>query len=1145
MKLSLKRILLKPLPTYRRQEPLSTHDVLQEALRHLSPNTVPHKVNKHLLIALVLAFVYHGVLLLSGDFKRTYDALIHVFFADHYYRYWWDPWEYRWYTGFPMTSYPPGSQQSIALVAHLFGGNLLNAFVVVQLFAVLNIVFGTYRSSKIWVSEEAAGYAALLVVFCSSITETVHVFGQLPTTFSLGFLLHALAYSHKWLDEGKKRYLFSAWAFNAATTAGHHVTTLFGAIFFVLPVVGLVIVQKFREPLADEPTQRPAHITRKNFRALVTRRVRRVLPVSMRAGVYLVGLVAVLIIVVLPYWLYSRSDPIVQVPIPHASRDNFLVDTSAGLVFWLVPYGLSILTFPYVFYKAYSTKAWPLALSYSMLVLLGTGGTTPLPHLILGNSFNILTLDRFTFWATIIQLPILGEFVVSILHGGLAKYLREQFGTMTWRGVQIGLLISYLAISVFVANLTLFRQFQPTAIDFQPIVNFLNKDQHSRWRYITLGFGDQMSLLSSETTATSVDGDYNSARQLPELNTSPIERLEGAKYAGIPGIGSLQQILGIPEKYNLKYVFSNDQFYDPLLFFSGWHRLQRLENGIMVWERADIPPLPAVLPRKDIPVYQSVMWGTVPMASIFAALLAISATLWVPLLQKLLNFLGIRRFIQRSKVHTRIIRLVNSLPLQMVHRLYHRVAEKIHNRLLYWSQLPPDDDDEQVLKAQRWQLYPNWIADIKKVKPAPPNAQHLRTAVMCLLLTSSLAYGIFSLLQQHNNPITIVQNYYDDLDFRRYSSAYDRLDPLTRPSMDQYLLQLSVINGLVASYGKLDSVYIHVVKSEPDHLQVRVNALWVTALLSYPTTDTLTMVKRQGQWYITPSSVDITLPPDRFLRQPVVEWHSQGRSVVTAGTTAFGDIQDRPLLQILSARLVKVGKTYSVVGELINTDVNPADVTVTAVLFDKYHTILSTYNAQTGMIHKLLPKETTPFRVDFEGVAGTGLIDATTLMGAFKPGLVTPLHLKAPIASFEVYAKAVVAQQDLDRGVGAQDVSVQYEADGKPHLVGTLYNSSTTEATVPHLLVTYYDKKNVVAWVDNYYIEQAVEPEHSEPFDIVLTPASAVDTIINTGNAYTNILKHQQPLYDPQLSWPERYSLPSQTGYSSMHLSMNYLIGVV
>lgn len=1102
-----------------------------------------HLPNKHLLLALALAFVYHGVLLSSYDFKRTYDALIHIFFADHYYRYWWDPWEYRWYTGFTMTSYPPGSQQSIALIAHLFSGDLLKAFIVVQLFSILNITLGTYRFSRIWVSEEAAGYAALLVVFCSSITETVHVFGQLPTTFSLGFLLNALAYVYKWLDESKVRYLLSAWAFNAATTAGHHVTTLFGAIFFVFPVIGLVIVQKFREPLPDEPKQQPYRITHKNMRALFVRRLRRILPVSIRAGIYAIGLGAALIVVVLPYWLYSKSDPIVQVPIPHASRENFLVNTTAGLVFWLVPYGLSIVTLPYVFYKGYTTKAWPLALSLSLLFLLGTGGTTPLPRLILRASFYILTLDRFTFWATISQLPLLGVFVVSLRRGGLAKYIREQFGTATWYAVQILLLVSYLAISVYVANLTQYRRFQPDSINFQPIINFLNKDQHSRWRYITLGFGDQMSLLSASTTATSVDGDYNAARRLPELNTSPVERLEGSKYAGIPGIGSLQQILAIPEKYNLKFVFSNDQFYDPLLFFSGWHRLQRLENGIMVWERADIPPLPAVLPRKDIPVYQSILWGTVPMTSIFLALLAISADLWLPLVRRLLRILGIPLFLKRLKYGMKRLHLEKVQPFASIRLAAYRISGNLHDALLRWSQLP--EGEEEVQSKKRWQLWHNRIADIKKMKPAPPNAQQLRSALLAAMLIGSLWYGIASFLQQQNDPVTIMQHYYDDIDFRRYNSAYGRLDPLTRPSFNQYLLQLSVTNGLVASYGKLGSVYVRIVKSEPERLLVRVDALWITALLRYPTTDYLTMVKRSGAWYIVPQPVDISTPPDQFVRRPEVAWHGQGRSRVTTGTTAFGDILDRPTLQILSARLVKVNNMYSVVGELINTDVNPADVTVTAVLLDKNKHMLSQYNAQTGMIHKLLPKEVTPFRVDFEGVAGTGLIDATTLAGAFTPGLVTPLKLEAPIASFQVYAKAVVTEYDLNREVVARDIHVRYEADGKQHIVGKLFNTGTLEATIPHLLITYYDAHNQVAWVDNYYVEQADEPERNQGFDVAITPLSAVTTIIQQGAAYTNILSNKYGNTAPQLQWLERQPLPPASGYRSLRISINYLIGVV
>ena len=38
----------------------------------------------------------------------------------------------------------------------------------------------------------------------------------------------------------------------------------------------------------------------------------------------------------------EQADPITQVSIPHASRDSFIKNPNAGLVFWLVPYGLSL-----------------------------------------------------------------------------------------------------------------------------------------------------------------------------------------------------------------------------------------------------------------------------------------------------------------------------------------------------------------------------------------------------------------------------------------------------------------------------------------------------------------------------------------------------------------------------------------------------------------------------------------------------------------------------------------------------------------------------------------------------------------------------------------------------------------------------------
>lgn len=1080
----------------------------------------PGRLNPHLLIALALTIVFHGGLLLSGTFKHTYDAYIHIFFADHYVRAWFDPWEYRWYTGFTLTSYPPGSQQSIAILSYLVG--LLNGFIIVQMFAVLMVVLGVYRFSKIWVSEEAAGYAALLTVFSSSIGETIHVFGQLPTTFSLGFLLNALPYLHRWLVEGDWKMLAAAWLLNAATTAGHHVTTLFGAIFFVGPVIAGVIVEKFRQPLPDEPPGHPVKIGRHNLRPLLVRRFRRIVPVTFRAGIYGVGMVGALVLVVLPYWLWSKSDPISQVPIPHASRDSYITNINAGIVFWLVPYGVAVVALPYAFYKGITTRAWPMTLSLGLLFLLGTGGTTPLPKLILAGAYDILTLDRFTFWATITVLPLLGEYVVSLRHGGLARYLRNQFGNFIWRGVQAILVLAFLGFSIFTVNFTQFRRFQPASIEMQPIVDFLQKDEHWRWRYLPLGFGDQMAWLSAQTTATTVDGNYHSARRLPELTSTSIERLEGAKFRGIEGIGSLQQFLGVPEKYNLKFVFSNDQFYDPLLEFSGWQRLQRLENGIMVWEREDIPPLPEVLPRKDIPVYQRLMWGILPMASIGGGLLALTAFMWGPLLLSLLGFLGLPGIIRR-------------FPYPPAGRLVAFSWRAIGARLEKWSYLP----GETGIASRPWQPWHRWRLRLKQLAPAPQVKQRLRTFLLTGIVMAGIAGSVYWLSRQAPDPVAVIEAYYDDLDFRRFGSAYERLDPSQRPSFEQYRLEQSVVNGLVASYGKLDSVTATVGSSTPDRVELVAHTTWITSLSEYKTDQGYVLLKRNGQWYIKLPSLNLTTAPNEFFSRPVVTWHSQGRRAVTIGPTEFADILDRPELQLLSARLVKFNDRYSVVGELYNQDVDPADLTVTSYLYDQKGNLVSWYNAQTAILHKVFPKEVTPFRIDFEGVAGTSISDALTAHD-FKPGDFTPAKIPSALKTFDVYAKGVVTGNDLYREVAVQNLKVSTEPDGQGVVSGTLLNSGVQEATIPHLLITYYDANNKVVWVDQAFLERSILPQLSEPFIVKITPFGQVQEILNNGNLYASGLSTSG---NPDPALVQKIPLLPGMGYTYLTVSVNYFVG--
>ena len=63
-------------------------------------------------------------------------------------------------------------------------------------------------------------------------------------------------------------------------------------------------------------------------------------------------------------------------------------------------------------------------------------------------AYQILTLDRFTFWATILILPFAGEMTLSLRQRGLAKTLKLQFGRIAWRAVQVVLTIGVLGSSI-------------------------------------------------------------------------------------------------------------------------------------------------------------------------------------------------------------------------------------------------------------------------------------------------------------------------------------------------------------------------------------------------------------------------------------------------------------------------------------------------------------------------------------------------------------------------------------------------------------------------------------------------------------------------------------------------------------------------
>ncbi len=537
---------------------------------------------------LLVAVAVHAPLLLMKLPLGSYDTNFHIFFASHYLHHWFNPWNPKWYAGFSQTTYPPLPQQWIAAISPIFG--LEMGYMVVQFVAILLLVVGVYRFAKLWVSPRAASFAALATVFLGSESFLVYSAGQLGTTSAAPLYLNALPYMYEWVRHGRGRSFLKAFALFAAAAAAHHATLLFGSFFFALPVLALAYFDRTEGE-------------RVSTSAFIARTAAIVLTVT-----------AAIIVVLLPFWIALIHYPVTQTPIPHPSRANYILSPQWGLNYFIVPYGAMILALPFIFLRGSTEpRLRPLLFGFWVAFMLGLGGTTPVGPILLRRAFEVLTMERFSYWATLLALPFVGLLVSELV----ARYrVRAVVPISILAALTCGLAVAWSTYRPADGGMQ--------SIDSKSVANWLDRDGHDRYRYVTLGFGNQISRLARLTDANSVDGEWNSGRMLPELTKYGGGSLSNSKYFNKAGLDALRAMLMHADHYGLKWVIVRDPYYNPLLSFAGWRPADHLDdNTITIWSKDGIPPATPVNAPQMPPRWQGVMWGIFPFGSSIFALLAV------------------------------------------------------------------------------------------------------------------------------------------------------------------------------------------------------------------------------------------------------------------------------------------------------------------------------------------------------------------------------------------------------------------------------------------------------------------------------------------------------------------------------------------
>jgi hypothetical protein len=465
----------------------------------------------------------------------------------------------------------------MGLLSHLLGVEA--AWAVVLLAVLVLLPAGVYAFARIFVHEVSAGCAALITSVLPSIYLTAHVFGQLPTLAGLLGVFFCLSALNKYLRTGQWIFALLAVSLTACVVASHHGTMLF--MPWAVLAVCLHHVLARRLPLK--------HLIQRAviFGALA-------LPVS--------------VVVIWPFWQWSLQQTM-QVPIDHASRHNFLKDPISALMFFWPMYGFLPFLIPWVIKSMVHRKRLAIGALFLLMFVLGLGGTTSLPEMLFGRSWEWLTYDRFALWGSVSMLPFIGRLAI------LTKYKLRRC-LRFWKLTET-LFMGLLGFTVFlVLYIPRLYPLQPAPLDMRPIVKFLNENDHSGWRYITFGFGDQMALLSRLTQATSLDGSSHTSREVPELRNSGLGQIDTAYWLPY-GMEALDPILDRAGAYGVRWGFVNLSPYENVLTSHGWRQIRTLDNKVEVWENPAAIPPPLSQSHASEASPASISWGILPLLSLF------------------------------------------------------------------------------------------------------------------------------------------------------------------------------------------------------------------------------------------------------------------------------------------------------------------------------------------------------------------------------------------------------------------------------------------------------------------------------------------------------------------------------------------------
>jgi hypothetical protein len=323
-----------------------------------------------------------------------------------------------------------------------------------------------------------------------------------------------------------------------------------------------------------------------------------------------------------------------------------------------------------------------------------------------------------------------------------------------------------------------------------------------------------------------------------------------------------------------------------------------------------------------------------------------------------------------------------------------------------------------------------------------------------------------------------VQSMMANVKSRDLQGAYSYVAPSSNVDFQAFQRDVVGRDSSLRTYSQLESANTRVLHQTEDEATVRTELKYSTAVGAFFDTRDLKVIRDGGAWKVLWPVEKEATPPPQVIPVNYLRW-----DVIWRGTSDDWGAQnvENPHVRILSMNYTERDGEVIIMGEIENEDTVPAFVSVGATLAGKNGQDLAQESSFDKTSHVLLPKEVSPYRIDFPGMK------------------------VADIKSVRMKPDSMLVPASADPVIGVLHQRIEKDAKGRTVLKGELLNESGETVNIPHVLATFYDDSGKVIWVSDGYLDHALLPQMPQPFAVDLRDdlASNVHSYRVTANQYS------------------------------------------